>query len=160
MATRSRVGVGIGPPKVLGAPKPVSSVIMSRTFGAPVGAVTALGKSGVDSLALRPMTPPNSGSGAGRIAEPPAGGDVPCASAEFASPMQLTAAAITALSNKCLRTRMVASQGLYHRLPEPKSGAVRALVKTEMSAGTHERSIEASPWQVRSAASSGRNPPE
>jgi hypothetical protein len=46
--------VGIGPPKVLAAPKPVSSVMMSKTFGAPFGAVTAFGKSGVDSLVLRP----------------------------------------------------------------------------------------------------------
>src|SRR5215468_5667517 len=45
-ATRSRAGVGIGPPKALDAPKPVSSVIIRSTFGAPAGAVTAWGKSG------------------------------------------------------------------------------------------------------------------
>src|SRR5262249_46238238 len=73
-ANRSRVGVGIGPPKVLAAPKPVSSVMMRRTFGAPFGAVTAFGKSGVDSLALRPMMPRNCGCGIGRTAEPPDGG--------------------------------------------------------------------------------------
>ena len=74
LATRSKFGVGIGPPKVLAAPKPVSSVMTSRTFGAPLGAVTSLGKSGFDSLALRTMTPPNGGSGIGRIGEPPVDG--------------------------------------------------------------------------------------
>src|SRR5262245_39593699 len=73
LATRSKFGVGIGPPKVLAAPKPVSSVMMSSTLGAPLRAVTSLGKSGLDSLALRPMTPPNGASGLGRIGEPPAG---------------------------------------------------------------------------------------
>src|SRR5262245_56501956 len=71
LATRSRFGVGIGPPKVPVAPKPVSSVMMRRTFGAPLGAATSLGKAGLDSLALRPMTPPNGASGTGRIGEPP-----------------------------------------------------------------------------------------
>src|SRR5262245_55691061 len=102
-AKRSRAGAGIGPPNVLGAPKPVSSVMMSRTFGAPLGAVTAFGKSGVDSLALRPMTPPNAGSGAGRIAAPPTGDEALCASAGVDSPMQLlTAAAMAIVSNRCL----------------------------------------------------------
>src|SRR5262245_47948655 len=73
LATRSKLGVGIGPPKVLVAPKPVSSVMMSRTFGAPLGAVTPTGKSGLDSLALRPTTPPNGASGTGRTGEPPVG---------------------------------------------------------------------------------------
>src|SRR5262245_55204630 len=71
LATRSKFGVGIGPPKVLAAPKPVSSVMMSRTLGAPLGAVTSLGKSGLDSFALRPMTPPNGASGTGSTGEPP-----------------------------------------------------------------------------------------
>src|SRR5215468_6270001 len=71
LATRSKLGVGIGPPNVLVAPKPVSSVMMSSTLGAPLGAVTPTGKSGLDSLALRPMTPPNGSSSAGRIDDPP-----------------------------------------------------------------------------------------
>src|SRR5215475_14671366 len=70
-AKRSRVGVGIGPPKVLDAPKPVSSVMISKIFGAPFGAVTGFGKSGFDSLALRPITPWNCGCGIGRTADPP-----------------------------------------------------------------------------------------
>src|SRR5262249_43650065 len=72
-ATRSSAGVGIGPPNVLAAPKPVSSVMIKSTFGAPLGALTSLGKSGLDSLALRPMTPPKGASGTGRIGEPPVG---------------------------------------------------------------------------------------
>jgi hypothetical protein len=42
-ANRSNVCVGTGPPNVLVAPKPTSSVRMSRIFGAPFGAVTPLG---------------------------------------------------------------------------------------------------------------------
>src|SRR5262245_48922204 len=48
--------------------------MMSRTLGAPLGAVTPVGNSDLDSLALRPMTPPNCASGTGRIDEPPVGG--------------------------------------------------------------------------------------
>src|SRR5262245_41224671 len=44
-----------------------------RMFGAPLGAATPLGKDDLDSLALRPMTPPNGASGTGRIGEPPVG---------------------------------------------------------------------------------------
>src|SRR5262245_65281284 len=77
---RLKFGVGIGPPNVLVAPKPVSSDIMSRIFGAPFGAVTPVGKSGLDSLALRPTMPPNGSSGTGRTGEPPVGdlGDGAC----------------------------------------------------------------------------------
>src|SRR5262249_34675780 len=50
------------------------SVMMSRTFGAPLGALTPVGKSDLDSLALRPMRPPNGASGTGRMGEPPVGG--------------------------------------------------------------------------------------
>ena len=60
------VTVGIGPPKVLDAPKPTSSVKMSRTLGAPLGAVTSAGKSLTDSLIVRPILPLNGGSGRGR----------------------------------------------------------------------------------------------
>src|SRR5215468_5965156 len=47
---------------------------MSRTFGAPFGASMDLGKSGVDSLAVRPILPWNGGCGRGRTFESPAGG--------------------------------------------------------------------------------------
>src|ERR1700733_7872286 len=59
------VAVGTGPPNVLLAPKPTSSVRMRRTFGAPFGALTSCGKSLVDSSTVRPMCPLNGGSGRG-----------------------------------------------------------------------------------------------
>jgi hypothetical protein len=65
-ASRSIVGVGTGPPNVDEAPKPTSSVKMSRTFGAPFGAATSFGKSFTDSLTVRPILPPNGCSGRGR----------------------------------------------------------------------------------------------
>src|SRR5215471_14491407 len=90
-ARRSSVGVRIGPPKALAAPKPVSSVMMSRTLGAPFGAVTSLGKSGLDSVALRPITPPNGASGTGRTGEPPVGDvltDLSCAKRLACGPLK------------------------------------------------------------------------
>ena len=62
---RSIVGVGMTPPKVLGAPKPWSSVIMSSTLGAPFGGTTRGGHQAFDSEALSLITPPNFGSGGG-----------------------------------------------------------------------------------------------
>src|SRR5262245_23968826 len=103
--TRSRLGVGMGPPKELAAPKPVSSVMMSRTFGAPLGAVTAFGKSGLDSLAVRPCTPPNAGSGTGRMGEPPA-----CWFSEATgSPASMVPVTSTIAVNKVVRGRIVVS---------------------------------------------------
>src|SRR5262247_2576292 len=64
-ASRWKLGVWIGPPKVLVAPKPTSSVRISRTLGAPAGASTPFGKSGVESLTVRPIFPSNGGSGFG-----------------------------------------------------------------------------------------------
>jgi hypothetical protein len=79
-------------------------VRIRRIFGAPLGAVTALGKSGLDSVALRPMTPPNDGSGVGRMTEPPVAGAL-YATAGFDSPMQLpmTAAIATVSSKRLVR---------------------------------------------------------
>src|SRR5215831_10678972 len=65
LASRSSAGVGITPPKVLAAPKPVSSVMMSRMFGAPLGGTTRGGHHGLDWRALRSIVPPNGGAGAG-----------------------------------------------------------------------------------------------
>ncbi len=62
---RSMEGVGTTPPKVLGAPKPWSSVMMSSTLGAPFGGTTRGGHQGVDSEAFSLITPPNAGSGGG-----------------------------------------------------------------------------------------------
>jgi len=49
-----------------GAPKPTSSVRMSRMFGAPFGGTTRAGHAGFDWVALRLMTPWNGGGGGGR----------------------------------------------------------------------------------------------
>src|SRR5262245_12669540 len=62
---RSSAGVGTTPPKVLGAPKPQSSVIISSTFGAPLGGTTRGGHHGFESVAFCSISPPNFGSGAG-----------------------------------------------------------------------------------------------
>jgi hypothetical protein len=66
LASLSNAGVGIGPPNVDEAPQPTSSVMMSSTFGAPLGAWMPLGKSGVDSFAVRLIFPWKGGSGLGR----------------------------------------------------------------------------------------------
>ena len=59
------VGVGITPPKVLGTPKPASSVMISSTLGAPFGGTTRGAHQGLDCSASFLITPPNFGSGAG-----------------------------------------------------------------------------------------------
>src|SRR5262245_46260745 len=129
LATRSKFGVGIGPPKVLVAPKPVSSVRMSGMFGAPLGAATPLGKADLDSLALRPMTPPNGGSGTGRMGEPPIGGfsaDLSCAErlagGALATSQPSTAPAATVI--RIVGVRMVSLPGRRDRAtgcPEGRS---------------------------------------
>ncbi len=62
---RSIVGVGITPPKVLGTPKPASSVMISSTFGAPFGGTTRGAHHDLDCSASFLITPPKAGSGAG-----------------------------------------------------------------------------------------------
>src|SRR5262245_45841904 len=62
---RSRVGVGITPPNVLGTPRPESSVIMSRMFGAFLGGTMRGAHQALDFCALSWITPPNFGSGGG-----------------------------------------------------------------------------------------------
>src|SRR6201993_5229862 len=64
-AMRSMAGVGMTPPKVLGAPKPWSSVMMSSTLGAPFGGTTRGGHQGVDSEAFSLIIPPKGGGGGG-----------------------------------------------------------------------------------------------
>src|SRR6516225_6299559 len=64
-ARRWKLGVWIGPPKVLLAPKPTSSVKIMRMFGEPAGASYILGKSGVEPLRVRSIFPPNGGCGLG-----------------------------------------------------------------------------------------------
>src|SRR5512139_1001714 len=53
------------PPKVLGTPKPASSVMISSTFGALLGGTTRGAHQGFDCSASFLMTPPNFGSGGG-----------------------------------------------------------------------------------------------
>src|SRR5271165_3327872 len=62
---RSRAGVGMTPPKVLGELYPSSSVMMSSTLGAPFGGTIRGAHHGVDSEALSLMMPPNGGLGGG-----------------------------------------------------------------------------------------------
>src|SRR5579864_694253 len=62
---RSIVGVGMTPPKVLGTPKPASSVMMSSTFGAPLGGTILGAHQALDCRAPSLMIPPNFGSGGG-----------------------------------------------------------------------------------------------
>src|SRR5450759_2622432 len=62
---RSMLGVGMTPPKVLGTPKPASSVMISSTFGARFGGTTRGAHQGFDCRAPSLITPPNFGSGGG-----------------------------------------------------------------------------------------------
>src|SRR6266478_5541290 len=64
-AMRSIVGVGMTPPNVLGTPKPESSVMMSRIFGACLGGTTRGAHQAFDWRASFLMTPPNFGLGGG-----------------------------------------------------------------------------------------------
>ena len=49
-----------------GAPKPTSSVMMSRMLGAPFGGTTRAGHAGLDWAAFRPISPWKGCGGAGR----------------------------------------------------------------------------------------------
>src|SRR5208283_4475891 len=62
---RSSAGLGMTPPNVLGELKPSSSVMISKTLGAPFGGTMRGAHQGVDSEALSLMTPPNGGFGGG-----------------------------------------------------------------------------------------------
>src|SRR5215470_18099443 len=62
---RSMAGVGTTPPKVLGAPKPWSSVMMSSTLGAPFGGTTRGAHHGFESEARSLITPPKVDGGGG-----------------------------------------------------------------------------------------------
>src|ERR1035438_8312426 len=61
----SMVGVGMTPPNVLGTPKPASSVMISRTLGAPLGGTTRGAHHDFDWSASFLITPPNFGAGGG-----------------------------------------------------------------------------------------------
>jgi hypothetical protein len=57
--------VGMTPPNVDGAPKPQSSVMMRRMFGAPFGGTTRIGQYCLDCAALSPIVPPKGCGGGG-----------------------------------------------------------------------------------------------
>src|SRR5262249_47100170 len=63
---RSSAGVGMTPPKVDGAPKPTSSVMIRRMFGAPLGGTTRGAHQALDWAALRLIRPPNFPGALGR----------------------------------------------------------------------------------------------
>src|SRR5215510_10679682 len=63
---RSSAGVGITPPKVDGAEKPTSSVMISSTFGAPLGGTVIDGQYGLESTALGLISPRNGCGGGGK----------------------------------------------------------------------------------------------
>src|SRR6478736_702155 len=65
LAIRSSVGVGMTPPKVLGAAKPTSSVRTRRILGAPFGGTTVGCQYGVELSASRLIVPPKSVGGGG-----------------------------------------------------------------------------------------------
>jgi hypothetical protein len=113
------VGVGIGPPKVLGWPKPVSSVMMITTFGAPFGGLIGCGKEGLDSRIVRPMTPLKSGaaggSRAGDSAAPTAVGWPNGAAAARQTPSK--AAAVSALE---LGNVLVMRISVFNQCDSPK----------------------------------------
>src|SRR5262252_4028620 len=96
-------GVGMTPPKVLQTPYPWSSVIISKTFGAPFGGTTRGGHHGLESFASSLITPPNFSGGGGNclpsivvvaLGEPSS--PVTCCAkkdvAVMRSPVQITAA--------------------------------------------------------------------
>ena len=62
---RSSAGVGMTPPKVDGAAKPTSSVMIRRMLGAPFGGTTRIGQYGFDCAALSSIEPPNGCGGGG-----------------------------------------------------------------------------------------------
>src|SRR5690242_16455340 len=66
LAMRSRAGVGMTPPKVLGAAKPTSSVMISRMLGASPGGTVRGDHHGLDWVALRFISPPKGIAGDGR----------------------------------------------------------------------------------------------
>ncbi len=49
---RSKAGVGMTPPKVLGTPKPTSSVMINSTLGRTLGGTTRAGQNGLDWFLL------------------------------------------------------------------------------------------------------------
>src|SRR5271170_1093478 len=112
---RSIVGVGITPPKVDGAPKPTSSVMISRMLGAPAGGTIRGGHHDFDWRAFRLIVPPNGSSGAGSISpgivRVPSGAPIlaPIGSRPVAEPEAVASAALAVDKNNCRRFILVSS---------------------------------------------------
>src|SRR5215470_16291449 len=90
------------PPKVLPAPKPVSSVMMRRMFGAPFGGTMRGGHHDFDWSAFRSIWPPNGRSGGGScfpvgvtVADGDPGSPVICCAAAAPASMPIAVAART-----------------------------------------------------------------
>src|SRR3954452_3254925 len=66
---RSRFGVSIGPPNVLGLPKPASSISTTNTFGAPCGGAAwpISPQSGSEPASVLAVTPVNAGRRMGSL---------------------------------------------------------------------------------------------
>src|SRR5262245_6759957 len=97
---RSIVGVGITPPNVLDTPYPASSVMISRTFGAPFGGTMRGGHDGTEPCMVCLITPPNFGDGFGScdgsavvVALGAPGLPVRCGAGAVAAPALLTSVA-------------------------------------------------------------------
>ena len=109
---RSIVGVGITPPKVLGTPKPASSVMISSTFGAPFGGTTRGAHQGFDCRASSLITPPNFGSGGGSCFP----SMVVVALGEPGVPVTCCAAAWLTIASEPARYRSVLAMDLRERM--------------------------------------------
>src|SRR5947207_15938086 len=108
-AMRSIAGVGMTPPNVLGTPKPESSVIIKRIFGACLGGTMRGAHHAFDWRASFLITPPNFGSGGGSclplivvVAPDEPGVPVVCICALAGGATAMTAAASIPLTRICL----------------------------------------------------------
>lgn len=120
------------PPKVLGAPKPQSSVMINSTFGAPLGGATRGGHHGFDWAAFRLITPPNAGGCGGRYlpssvrvaaADPGAGVAGCCAIAAVAPAIAIES---TTLKERSKKRRMDRETGTtFDSFRKRQTGATR-----------------------------------
>jgi hypothetical protein len=125
-AIRSRVGVGTTPPNVLVTPKPVSSVIIKRMFGAPAGGTTRAGHQGVDCAALRSILPSNFCGGGGSWLP----GIVVVALGEPAAPVISCASAAEVSAVAARRASVMASRFVF-------MGNLPTLVATHLACSEH-----------------------
>src|SRR5262249_17910190 len=106
-------GVGITPPNVVVTPKPVSSVMISRMFGAPLGGTTRAGHQGVDCAALRSILPSNFCGGGGSWLP----GIVVVALGEPAAPVVSCALAAEVSAGAARRASVTAGRFVFMGIP-------------------------------------------